>query len=82
MGLHVTQHALDRFKERVADLPDETIRTILTAPVFHVAADFGAEWVRLATGQRVAVRDHCIVTVLPAENYRRNVRRQGKGRFG
>jgi len=80
--LHVSQHAIERFRERVADLSDQAIVDALSTPVIQLAAALGAEChVRLPTGQRITVKDRTVVTVLPAEQYQRQVRRQGTGRF-
>ena len=80
--LHVSQHAIDRFRERVANLPDQAIVDALSTPAIQLAAALGAEcYVRLPSGQRIAVKDRTVVTVLPAEQYQRQVRRQGTGRF-
>lgn len=80
--LHVFQHAIERFRERVADLSDQAIVDALSTPVIQLAAALGAEChVRLPTGQRITVKDRTVVTVLPAEQYQRQVRRQGTGRF-
>ncbi len=51
--IHVTAHAIDRFRERIADLPDETIRAMLSTclalvkPVGMSAEDAQA-WLRVA----------------------------------
>ena len=80
--LHVSQHAIERFRERVADLSDQAIVDALSTPVIQLAAALGAEChVRLPTGQRITVKDRTVVTVRPAEQYQRQVRRQGTGRF-
>lgn len=80
--LHVSQHAIDRFRERVANLPDQAIVNALSTPAIQLAAALGAEcYVRLPSGQRIAVKGNTVVTVLPAEQYQRQVRRQGVGRF-
>lgn len=82
MAVHITAHAIQRFRERVADLPEAEVRERLRSPFITAAADFGAHVVRLGTGQRIVIGEHCVVTVLPAENYRRTIRRVGRGRFG
>lgn len=80
--LHISTHAIERFRERVANLSDDMILAALSSPAIRAAASLGAECnVRLPTGQRIAVKDHTVITVLPAEQYQRQVRRQGIGRF-
>jgi hypothetical protein len=81
--IHVTRHAADRYLERVnGGLTLAEAIEALSSPVIVKAADFGASYVRLAAGQRVVLEGHTVTTVLPAENYRRQVARQGVGRFG
>ena len=83
--IHITEHAIERARERIrsfANLSDQAIIAALTTPVIQLAAALGAEChVRLPTGQRITVKDRTVVTVLPAEQYQRQVRRQGTGRF-
>ena len=83
---HITNHALSRAMERIPGLrTEDEARSLLAGPVFDIAADFAglAEcFVRIASGHRIVVRDHAIVTVLAADDYRATVRRMGKGRFG
>ena len=66
MTLHVTQHAIDRYRERVADIPDQAIVAQLTTDAVLAAARFGAPYVRLSTGQRIVIVKHKVITVLPA----------------
>jgi hypothetical protein len=80
--IHITAHAIARYRERVADLSDEAIRAILSSPAIQAAAVFGAKYVRLGTGQRVVISEGAIVTILPSEHYRRMVGRTGLGRYG
>lgn len=79
MRPHVTAHAIDRYRERIADLPDSEIIANLDTPAIRAAAEFGCECrVRLPTGHRIVVKDHTIVTVTPAPLVRRcRVRRGG-----
>lgn len=83
--IHVSRHALDRAKERVPGVrTDDEARALFAAEVFTIAAQFSHGCnctVRLATGNRVALRDCCVITVLPIENYRRTIRRHKRGRF-
>jgi len=65
--LVVTRHAMDRYRERVADLPDCDIFARLTGSTFEAAAAFGAPFVRLESGQRVVIRGFTVVTVLPID---------------
>lgn len=66
--LHVTRHAAERYLERVN--PRLTLAEAieaLSSPTIQRAADFGAAYVRLGTGQRIALDGHVVVTVLPKE---------------
>ena len=80
--IHVTLHAIQRYQERVANVPAIEAVQALTSPAIQLAAQFGAQFVRLPTGHRVVLKDHTIVTVQPPEAYRRQVRRLGLSRFG
>ena len=80
--IHVTAHAIQRYRERVADVTEDAARTVLSGPVFQIAVQIGAGIVRLGTGHRAVIDDGCVITVLPVENYRRHLRRIGKGRYG
>ena len=75
MAIHVTKHAIERFQERVAHVTDEEARIAMTAPIIELAATFGECFVRLPGGQRIAVKDNAVVTVLPSAHYKRNIRR-------
>lgn len=66
----ITDHAVLRYRQRVADLPDEAIRAALASPAICLAAGIGAPFVRLPGGQRVVLRRWprgraFIATVLP-----------------
>ena len=64
--IHVTAHAAQRFRERVANTTDDAIRAALDTPAVRLAAKLGAPFVRLPGGQRVVLGDDgAVVTVLP-----------------
>lgn len=68
MNLRVTRHAAQRYVERVN--PRLTLAEaidVLQAPLIQRAAAFGAAYVRLGTGQRVALQGSVVVTVLPKD---------------
>lgn len=68
--IHVSTHALDRARQRLGVRSDAEARAILTSPTVQRAAEFanGAEvFVRLASRQRVVIRDGVVITVLPAK---------------
>lgn len=63
--LHVTAHAIERYRERVADVPDDEIQAALSGRAFDAAQDFGAHVVILPAGQRAIIKGKHIVTVPP-----------------
>ena len=71
-----------RYQERVANVSDAEAVAILTSPAVTLAASFGARFVRLASNHRIVIVDNSVVTILPPDNYRRQVLRRGMGRFG
>jgi len=62
--LTVTRHAMDRYRERVADLTDREIFTVLSGPTFELAAEIGAPFVKLPSGHRALIRDSTVITIL------------------
>lgn len=69
MNIHITQHAIDRYRERVADVSEDQARETMSCAFVQNAADFGAPYVRLGTGQRLVIANHSVVTVLPKEHW-------------
>lgn len=65
--LYVTRHAIQRYRERVADVPAAEIWRAFDSRAVRVAIDFGARFVRLAGGQRVVLEENRVVTILPRE---------------
>lgn len=63
----VSRHAIDRYRERVADLSDHEIFAALSGPAFELAAEIGAPLVKLPGGQHAVLREDTVVTVLPAD---------------
>lgn len=80
--IHITAHAARRYQERVRPCPPVEMIDALNTPAILVAAAFAgtAECsVRLATGQRIVVKDGAIITIIPADQHRRRERyRAGK----
>ena len=73
--LTVSHHAIQRYQERVANVPEDQARAALSTRAIQIAARVGARFVRLGTGHRVAIDDRVVVTVLPAMRSNRNARR-------
>jgi len=80
--IHITAHAIERYIERVAPVTPDEAREALDSAAVRCAAEIGARFVRLSTGQRIVLQGHTVVTVMPSENYRKQVRRRGMGRYG
>jgi hypothetical protein len=69
MSIFVSRHAMDRYRERVANLPDAAIFAELSKPIFDKAAAIGAPFVKLPTGHRALIRGDVVVTVLPRDTW-------------
>ena len=82
MVIHITRHAIERYQQRVSPVSDDEARQALSSRAIQAAANFGAQFVRLPHGQRVVIRERTIITVQPAEHYRRMIHREGLGRYG
>lgn len=65
--LFITRHAIERYRERVADVPAAAIWRALDCPAVRIAIDFGARFVRLSGGQRIVLCENRVVTILPRE---------------
>jgi len=61
----ITAHAIARYRERVACIPDEQVLSALSRDIIRRAIAFGARYVRLGTGQRIVLDGATVVTVLP-----------------
>jgi hypothetical protein len=67
---HITAHAIERAMERIPGIDTiEQARAFLNTPAIRQAADFGAPYVRLGTGQRIVIHQHSVVTILPADTW-------------
>ncbi|HWW56375.1 MAG TPA: hypothetical protein VN047_05750 [Sphingopyxis sp.] len=64
-GVRVSQHAINRYRERIADLSDEMIIAALSGKAFQVLSLLGHGAVRMACGARAIVQAGTVVTVLP-----------------
>lgn len=65
----LTRHAIQRYRERVADVPAAAIWAALDIPAVRIAIEFGARFVRLSGGQRVVLAENRIVTILPSSHW-------------
>ena len=66
--IHVTGHAIQRFQERVQNLPVDQVEAALSSPFIQRAVEFGAKYVKLFNGARAVIRGGVIITVLPREH--------------
>jgi hypothetical protein len=76
MSVHVTEHAIDRYIERIAPVGRDAARAAIAAaaPAILIASAFGAHTVRLGNGARLAITGRHnirIVTVLPRDWFNR-----------
>lgn len=65
----LTRHAIQRYRERVADVPACEIWRALDSRAVRCAIEIGARFVKLAGGQRVVLEENRVVTVLPADHW-------------
>lgn len=72
----LTRHAIQRYRERVADVPAAAIWAALDIPAVRIAIDFGARFVRLPGGQRVVLKENRVVTILPRDRCRGSLDRR------
>jgi hypothetical protein len=64
-GVRVSRHAIARYRERVADGPDEMIIAALSSVAIQALAQIGRGAVILSCGARVIVENGTVLTVLP-----------------
>ena len=64
-----SNHAIERYQERVSPVSREDAKRALTSPQIEAAAKFGAKYVKLGNGCRVSLEEKgsvtIVVTVLP-----------------
>lgn len=69
-AIHVTHRAIERYQERVCNLPDDRVIELITSsPVVQRAVAIGAPFVKLGGGQRLVLVDARVITVLPKDHY-------------
>lgn len=79
--VYLTRHAIQRYRERVADVSAVEIWRALDCPAVRAAIDFGARFVRLSGGQRVVLEENRVVTILPREFHETGLARRRDRRF-
>lgn len=64
----ISRHAIQRYQERVANVPDEAVIASLSCPALKAAMAWARTCtVRLGTGHRCIVIDGVVVTVITPE---------------
>lgn len=64
-NLVVSAHAVQRYRERVKDVPDTEAEQALSGRAFQSVADLGRCAVILPSGHRAIVHHRTAITVLP-----------------
>lgn len=77
-GIHVSAHAVSRYRERVEPVSADEARARLSTPFIEIAASFGATEVILGTGHHAVLQGHTVVTVRPLPRDLRKMRRRFK----
>ena len=72
--IYPTDHAIQRYQERVHQCSKAEAIASLTSPVIELAARFGAMTVKLGTGQRILLKGNVVVTVLSSDHRARQLR--------
>lgn len=65
--LIVTRHAVERYQERVENVPEIIVRQRLAGRAFETAIAIGAKYVRLGGGHLAVIDSGKVVTVLARE---------------
>lgn len=68
----ITHHAIQRYQERVANVPEPDVIAALSTPAIEAAARFGNCNVRFAGGWRAVIIDRVVITVLPGKEKARS----------
>ncbi len=69
-ALEITLHAIERYQQRVENVPACVVIQRLRGPAFDAADFLGSASIILPTGHRVVVHDHAVVTVLPVPSHK------------
>lgn len=68
--LTISAHAIDRAMERLPGVRTEAAAiAALDTPATRCAAEIGAKYVRLGTGQRIVIEAGIVTTVLPPDTH-------------
>lgn len=72
--IHVTTYAIQRYQERVRNVPEAEVRAILSGKAFQTAAALGTCCVIMPQGHRAVVVDGAVVTIYPPDSRVRPMR--------
>lgn len=67
----VTLHAIERYKQRVENVPSAVVIERLSGPAFFALDRLGGGSVILPSGNRAVVQDGSVITVLPLNKPRK-----------
>lgn len=68
--LTISAHAIDRAMERLPGVRTEAAAiAALDTPATRKAAEIGAPFVKVGTGQHIVIRNSTVVTVFPKEKH-------------
>ncbi len=67
---HLTYHAIERYQQRVENVPFEVVVDRLSTDFILAAIEFGTSVIKLPNGHRLRVVDGCIVSTLPKRFHR------------
>lgn len=65
MNAMISEHAIERYQERVEPCSRDAALANLDTPTVRLALSIGACGVKLPTGHRLVIRGGAVVTVLP-----------------
>lgn len=68
--MNISSHAISRYQERVADIPEADVIAAIYTPAVRTAMAIGACFVKLGSGHRIVIEGKRVVTVLPVDHSR------------
>ena len=64
MSVRVSQHAIDRYIERVEPVTEDAARSILSSDIIQAAAKIGCPHVKMPCGCSAVIANNTVVTVV------------------
>lgn len=68
MTITVTNHAVERYSQRVEPVGPEIARERLSSPTIQLASEIGCGSVKLGSGHRVLIKNGSVLTVYKPQN--------------